>query len=234
MIEAVFFDIDDTLYDRSTPFRRACEEFFPIPPEDPYAAYLCVKARGDEVFLPSQRGEITMEEMVIFRVCRGFADVGIDLTPEEALSFNACYRSKQGEISLSDTMRGILSFCRTSVPKLGLITNGTSEKQRRKIASLALSEFVLPELILVSGEVKLDKPDLRLYELAQSRCGCPAEKILYIGDSIEHDIAPASLLGWKTVLLDRNREHKEKTLPSGCTLAQTEEELARVIHHFDF
>lgn len=225
MMQTVFFDMDDTIYDRSLPFRKACELYFPPQFEQVYPAYLRVKARGDEVFLPSQRGEITMEEMYIFRICKGFSDVGITLNETEALQFQKIYREMQGRIELTPVMQKILELCKKRFPKCGLITNGPSEKQRAKIQKLGIEEFFRDELILVSGEVKVDKPDRRIYQLAQQKCGSNPENILYIGDSVSHDILPAMENGWRTIWFNRCSDRYPDNLPLPGKIVNSEEEL---------
>ena len=69
-MSAIIFDVDDTLYDQVIPFWNAYKavfkDRFQLPMDDLFAAS---RRRSDEVFGPSQRGEITMEEMYIYRRC---------------------------------------------------------------------------------------------------------------------------------------------------------------------
>ena len=99
----VFWDIDDTIYDRCGAFSSACESFLGTPAmksrapaagdpaHSPQAGgrtiYRFCDRRGDEVFKASQTGEISMEEMYVYRYCKGFADAGIRISPDEALLF---------------------------------------------------------------------------------------------------------------------------------------------------
>ena len=95
--ETVFFDLDDTLYDRAVPYLAAFRQFFGGLYEDRAAqAFDAVIRRGYEVFKPAHTGQITMEQMHIYRHQTGLRDVGISITPEQALL--ACLR----EISEQD------------------------------------------------------------------------------------------------------------------------------------
>ncbi len=49
------------------------------------------------------------------------------------------------------------------------------------------------------------KPDQRFYQLALDRIGLSAKHILYIGDSIKLDMEPAQNLGFRTLLIDRDK-----------------------------
>lgn len=95
--ETVFFDLDDTLYDRAVPYLAAFRQFFGVRYKGRAAqAFDAVIRRGYEVFKPAHTGQITMEQMHIYRHQTGLRDVGISITPEQALL--ACLR----EISEQD------------------------------------------------------------------------------------------------------------------------------------
>lgn len=51
MIKAVVFDVDDTLYDLSTPFKEACREVFPEDTDlDLEGAFLASRRYSDSVY----------------------------------------------------------------------------------------------------------------------------------------------------------------------------------------
>ena len=113
----IFFDLDDTLYDRSIPYERAFSQFF----GGRYAeklpqAFDAVIHRGYEVFTDAHTGKISMEAMHVYRHQTGLADAGISITPDEALRFQALYAEQQRHITLSDTMRRVLDLCRSASP----------------------------------------------------------------------------------------------------------------------
>ncbi len=47
------------------------------------------------------------------------------------------------------------------------------------------------------------KPSLKIFELAMSRVGVPAHRILHVGQSLYHDVLPAQSLGLATVWVNR-------------------------------
>jgi 2-haloacid dehalogenase len=47
------------------------------------------------------------------------------------------------------------------------------------------------------------KPSLKIFELALSRVGVPAHRILHVGQSLYHDVLPAQSLGLATVWVNR-------------------------------
>lgn len=206
---AIFFDLDDTLYDRSKPFTDAFRLFFPqeySADGRDRAAYWACEKRGNEVFLPSQRGEITMDEMYIYRYRKGFADVSVSISPEQALEFQKVYRCCQQKICLAEGVPELLDFCKDAFKHVGIITNGPAEKQLGKLKTLQVENWIPAELTLISGIIKIDKPDPAIFHLAEERADTAAENMIFVGDSLANDIRPAFELGWKTIYL-----HKKPT-----------------------
>lgn len=54
---------------------------------------------------------------------------------------------------------------------------------------------------IYSGDEGVSKPDIRIFELARRRAGLTGGRILYVGDSVEHDIRPARQAGWSAALI---------------------------------
>lgn len=65
------------------------------------------------------------------------------------------------------------------------------------------------EPIIVSGAVGFDKPDPRIYHLALDALGCAPEEALFVGDTLETDIAGAEAVGCRAVLIDMKDTHPQ-------------------------
>ncbi len=61
------------------------------------------------------------------------------------------------------------------------------------------------EHVFGSEEFGISKPAITFYEAVLNKVGLSAEEVLYIGDSIKLDMEPASKLGIKCLLIDRDR-----------------------------
>ena len=149
--KTIFFDLDDTLYDRFIPYQKAFRQFF----GDRYAeklpqAFDAVLHRGYEVFAAAHTGKISMRQMHVYRHQTGLADVGIAVTEDEALEMQALYAAQQRQITLTDTMRQVLDFCKGHFAAVGVITNGGVRSQQDKLQSLGISQWVSPELVFIS------------------------------------------------------------------------------------
>lgn len=61
---------------------------------------------------------------------------------------------------------------------------------------------------ITAQQAQAYKPSLRIFELALSRFGVPAHRILHVGQSIYHDVVPAQSLGLATVWVNRPSARK--------------------------
>lgn len=228
-MSAIIFDVDDTLYDQVIPFWNAYKavfkDRFQLPMDDLFAAS---RRRSDEVFGPSQRGEITMEEMYIYRIQKAFEDFQVSITDQEALQFQAEYAENQKRLQVSEKMREILDFCAARIP-IGIMTNGPSQHQWKKVNALEAQQWFPRETIFVSGDVGAAKPDRRIFDWACSKMGQKPEEMYMVGDSYDNDVVGAMSAGWKAIWLNR----RGRKLPEGGFIpwktVTSEEELQEVL-----
>lgn len=94
--------------------------------------------------------------------------------------------------------------------RLGLLTNGCSRFQRRKLARFELEPFF--ELILIEGELGYGKPDARVFAAALAHFGVQSCEAWMIGDNLDADIAGAQALEIPGVWHDAHGAG----LPEGC------------------
>ena len=201
----IFFDLDDTLYDRSIPYEKAFEQFFGGKYADKLPqAFDAVIHRGYEIFTAAHTGKITMEAMHIYRHQTGLHDVGISITPDEALRFQTLYAGQQRHITLSDTMRQVLDVCKARFAHVGVITNGGVGSQTGKLKSLGLERWVPEHLVFISDAVGVMKPAPEIFRMAQKAAG--GGPCLFVGDSCTQDIAGAAACGWQTIWMNRRGE----------------------------
>ena len=84
--------------------------------------------------------------------------------------------------------------------RLGLITNGPSAMQRAKLAALALDGYF--DAIVVDTEFGHPKPDRRIFRHAADLVALAPAELLFVGNSLAHDIAGARAAGWTSVWLN--------------------------------
>ncbi len=71
--------------------------------------------------------------------------------------------------------------------RLGVISNGYSDSQRGRLDAAGLTHRF--EVIVISEEAGVAKPDRRIFDLTLAQLQLSAADVLYIGDSISHDLA---------------------------------------------
>jgi 2-haloacid dehalogenase len=57
--------------------------------------------------------------------------------------------------------------------------------------------------IITAQQAGAYKPSLKIFDLALSRVGVPAHRVLHVGQSLYHDVVPAQSLGLATVWVNR-------------------------------
>lgn len=69
------------------------------------------------------------------------------------------------------------------------------------------------QTIAVSGEIGIEKPDKRIFEIPLYRLKVSPADVVYIGDVLETDILPALEVGMYAVLVDRKGVYKNNNVP---------------------
>ena len=191
MHQAILFDLDDTLFSL-----RGCEAQALRRTLDHAGLLTAMPARYIESYATISSGywaaraadgteTYTREDVV-------------ELSWRDFLSAHDLDLSRSAELA----QRFWTEFCRSSALnpgaeavlqrlsktyRLGMITNGYSDSQRGRLAAAGLLDLFDP--LLISEEVGVAKPDLRIFELALTKLELDPAEVLYVGDSISHDRA---------------------------------------------
>ncbi len=80
--------------------------------------------------------------------------------------------------------------------KIGIIANQNLGSKER-LDKLGLLKHI--DLVIASAEEGVEKPDLRIFQIALDRADCKPEEAVMVGDRIDNDIIPANKIGMKTV-----------------------------------
>lgn len=108
--------------------------------------------------------------------------------------------------------------------RVGVLTNGPSDLQRRKLrASGLLDEF---DAVAISGELGAHKPDPRAFELALELLGTEAGETAMVGDDLENDVAGALAAGFAAVVWVERRPGE---LPDGAYLVRQVAEVPKIL-----
>lgn len=84
--------------------------------------------------------------------------------------------------------------------KLAIVTNGVAGLQRRKLNGSGLLPWF--DVVAVSGELGLGKPDARIFEWVAQELGVPLSRCAMVGDNPERDIQGGINAGMATAWVD--------------------------------
>lgn len=213
MLKAVIFDIDDTLYRQMDSFETACRQFPALSGLSAEALFQARSIRGMEALRRMNAGLFTLAENHAYRMVMACRDLGVTLTDQEAMDFQAVYEEAQRQLTVTPGMEAVLDLCKVKGWRLGVLTNGPSDHQRRKFQVLQLERWIPGENIVVSGDCGILKPDVRLFRFAETKLGLNPVSTMLVGDSYENDILGAEAAGWQCFWLRRETPgHREQDL----------------------
>ncbi|XVU27380.1 HAD family hydrolase [Actinoplanes sp. CA-054009] len=203
MVEAVLFDLDDTLVDQETASRVAVAGWaagLGVGGDDVVGRWELVSERHYERY---QRREIGFQEQRRERV-REFLGVALDDAEADGLFAGYLERYEAGWALFDDAVPA-LRRARAAGLTVAVFTNGEEGQQRRKLERLGLAPEV--DLLVSSSMLPAGKPDPRAFLHAVARVGVDASRALMVGDSLRKDVLGARAAGLAAVLLDRAGLH---------------------------
>lgn len=207
MIEAIFFDIDDTIFDFSQcahrAFGDACAAVKITPTEDAWQTFCRIDV---SLWKAQKEGRLTVSEVVQFRAEHFTETAGAPVTAsafqqafQQALSVQAVLVPGAGHVVRS--LYGRFPLFAAS--------NGMLQTQLSRLKSAGLLSYFSD--VFVSDEIGFEKPDSRFFSECLHRIHFRPEEVLMVGDSLLADIAGGMKSGLKTCWLNRTK----KPNPSG-------------------
>jgi putative hydrolase of the HAD superfamily len=206
----IAFDLDDTLYDRAQPLKKAYQAFTKAKDID-FKQFHRPFHINSEIAFKQVKNEIwTLEESHIFRIKETLRQLGVKINEEQAVEFQRLYEENQQHIELYPLTIEILELLQKKEVQTIIITNGPKYHQRNKIRNLGLELYFTPEQIIVSGEEGITKPDKGIFKLAEDRFHIDKSKTWYVGDSYPNDVIGAVNIGWNSIWFNPNLEINEE------------------------
>lgn len=193
-----YFDVDDTLYDQFIPFKKAFIEIFPKIKTLPiYQIFIKFRKYSDKIFEASQSGQVTINEMYIYRIQAALKEYYLEIDEAHALAFQTKYYVYQQDITTSNAIKDILDLLKDNHIGIGIITNGPACHQMEKLRRLKMSNWVALEDIYISSVVGYSKPDPQIFNLITDK------DCIYVDDSYENDVIGAKNANWKCIWLNK-------------------------------
>ncbi len=132
-------------------------------------------------------------------------DLGDTLVTEETVIHNS-----SGQAVTADAIEGVfevLESIRKGGYKAAIIANADSADARNIIASCGLGDYF--DVIVISEEIGIEKPDKRIFQAALDKLGIEAENATMVGNRIDADIVGANRIGMKSVWFRWNDRYEE-------------------------
>lgn len=188
--KAILFDLDDTLLDRN----QAVDNIFHIMLEECYGNVEdMLKAEMLRKFkMYDNRGYGVSDKTAVFEsFFNEFPPLLRLPQPQEFWNqqFPQCFSISEHTVNLLKAIQEHM--------KIAIITNGTTHRQKAKIMNTGLHECF--DVILISEEVGLEKPDQRIYQLALNKLQVQPEDALFVGDDLEKDVGGPQGAGLKGI-----------------------------------
>jgi putative hydrolase of the HAD superfamily len=196
--EVLLFDLDDTIlhFTAGQPdcWQLALERH--VPQRTDHATLLeAIGVEGSEFWAPAGRAFWGRQNMHAARrliACSALAGHGISLDLCHRIADEMTER-KEELVRPFDGAVEVLAALRQRGHRLGLLTNGSAEFQRRKLTRFALEPLF--DIILIEGELGYGKPDQRVFGAALAHFDVQAARCCMIGDNLEADIGGAREAG---------------------------------------
>lgn len=202
----IFFDLDGTLLDHDEADKQGVltlqhhAGLGHIGEEAFYAVYRKLMEHIYEQYL---RGELTFAGQRTRRITELLAHYRITVTGTEADRLFALYlesfeRHWRCFPDVNDCLLRLADF------EMGIITNGNREQQLQKLERLGLRSYF--SVIIISEELRIAKPDKRIFAEACLKAGKRAEQCMYVGDRLHTDALAAKHAGMRGIWLNRGNE----------------------------
>ena len=231
MATAVFFDLDDTLFDHAHCARTALDVV-----RGRHACFSAISLdelnRSHSTILELLHGDVAVGRVPLDRARaerfrRLFQTAGVDADEDLASATASAYRDAYLNARRPvDGARALLTALHPHA-RIAIVTNNLLNEQREKLRHCGLDGHI--DVLIASEEAGVSKPDPRIFDIALERTGARPGEAVMIGDSWENDIRGAQAAGIRAVWFNPGKEESpDASVPVLRALVPVEEAL-RVI-----
>ena len=193
-MQAVIFDLDQTLIDRSLAVKRFSEvlwQEFLAETGGSFSTFLSqVQALDGNGYVPREDFFESMmrtfpQKFPSRKIVEGLFHIQLRNTPP-----------------LADGVVEVLSKLQKMNIALGIVTNGSAEAQQAKISNSGLDSFI--DAVIISESLGTNKPAPSIYEAVISRLQIDPNHSWFVGDHPVNDIWGSKQLGFSTAWIHLN------------------------------
>jgi HAD superfamily hydrolase (TIGR01549 family) len=201
VIRAVLFDLDDTLFDHRHCARSALAELHGRYPEFRGCEFADLERRHaeylEDLHARVTAGEIALDEAREERFRRLFASAGVE--PDRAVIADAAATYRTSYLTARQPVAGAAALLAAvhARARVAIVSNNVLQEQQDKLRHCGLEPFV--DVLIVSAETGMSKPDPRIFRIVLERLDCPPHEAVMVGDSWAADIAGAHAAGLRAI-----------------------------------
>ena len=205
MSQAVFFDMDDTIYDTSgfaAIARRAAVKSMV------HNGLKCSEDEGYECLM-----EIVKEKGSNYDKHFNILTERINGEEDPLIIVNGIityHNTKFAMLKLEPESFSILLYLKSKNYKVGLITNGKKLKQWEKLVRLGVYPFF--DDVVTSEDVGIEKPDVEIFKIAMDRLNVTADTSIMIGNNFDTDIIGACNAGMQSMIINSDITDEQQEL----------------------
>lgn len=215
-IQAITFDLDDTLYENTSIIVKAENALLTLIHEH----YPIAKSVGKNFWRTQQKKHILsnpslkndMGELRRLSLKSGFEELGLsgDRLHKATTHCFEYFYFQRSNFNLNENIHSLLNILSSKLP-LVAITNGNVD----------LEQIGINKYFTASFKASIDmpmKPNTTMFHAAQSYLNIPHENILHVGDNLSKDVYGAIKAGYQTAWYAEDRamnlnSEKAKILP---------------------
>ena len=202
MLQAILFDIDDTLCAttafakraRTAAVRAMIDAGLDLAEE-------VVLRELDEVLLEFGSNYDHHYDKLLHRLRP--KDLAVNPALVVAAGVAAYHDTKFHELKPFDDVIPLFEDLVRANIRIGIITHGWTVKQAEKLIRLKLVPYIQPNLIFISDQIGIAKPNPKLYRSALAELQLEPKQVMYVGDNVLHDVAPPKNIGMVSVWASR-------------------------------
>jgi len=224
-LKAVFFDLDNTLWNFSRNSISALEKLYNNELKDYFEEckkeiFIRTYEKYNNIFWEEyKKGNIDVEKLKIERFLKTFEELKIDVRNYDEM--NEIYLDILAEENiLIESALDILLYVKEKY-YLGILTNGFYNTQIKKMKNSGIYDYV--ELLVASDEVGIVKPNKEIFDYAAKKSGFDNNQILYVGDEYATDVVGSINAGFQCIWFNRNNEKVPENVSAISCLEELKE-----------
>lgn len=188
-MKAILFDLDGTLFNRNLALMNFAEMQYDNWEE---LHSKLTREQYTELFLRLDKNGYVWKDAVYKTIAK---KLELSAQPEDLLKdYQVNFHTSCAPCEITaDVMKTLTA----KGLKLGIITNGFTEFQRKTIQTMGIEDFF--DVVVISEEAGLRKPDTAIFQLALKIMNIEPKYAVYVGDHPENDVKAAKDAGLNAI-----------------------------------